>query len=316
MKTKIFGACFLGGTIGAAVALQVSPALLGLAIGILFGGAIGYVAVAPLGFILGVGHCLAVAWQAVTGRLTLSRRARVMLWLLNGSMIMAVVCYFGAFLLTMGFATTMFDVDSNSVWQILYFAVAAIGGFFGSALGFHFLLLESETPLGRFDEVESSLKTVIEGGSLTESQKVERCQKVRRDCMKLLLCGNGFTGMLYGVLAVAFGILLLPALAIVVVGLVAYILWRSREDLLEIVRLVPAAGLRFVRTFIFTFFKVVHSEARVTCGVSAMVGVVIGWAGGNPLLGGISGGAVGVGFYSIAGLSLRLMSSPSTRQTE
>jgi MFS family permease len=316
VKTKIFGACFLGGTIGAAVALQVSPALLGLAIGILLGGAIGYVAVAPLGFILGVGHCLAVAWQAVTGRLTLSRRARVMLWLLYGSMIMAVVCYVGAFLLTMGFVTTMLDFDSNSVWQILYFAVSVLGGLFGSALGFFFLCQESETPLGRFDEVESSLKAVIEGDSLTESQKDECCQKVRRDCMKLLLCGNGFTGMLYGVLAVAFGILLLPALALAIVGIVGFFVWHSREPLLGIIRSLPGAALRFVRAFILAFFRVVHSEARVTCGVSAMVGVVIGWAGGNPLLGGISGGVVGVGFYSIAGLGLRILPLSSTRPTE
>ena len=60
--------------------------------------------------------------------------------------------------------------------------------------------------------------------------------------------------------------------------------------------------------FLWTLFKLVHSDIRVLCAFDAAIGTWIGWAAGSALIGALAGGTLGVlSYYLVSVRWLKLV---------
>lgn len=313
MRSKIFGACFLGAVVGSALALQISPSLLGLAIGVLVGAAIGYVAAGPKTFLIGLGTCFAAAWRTASGRLTLIERGRLMesLMVVNGAI--TALSAMVSFAATSYFFWSLFDfaeLDPNTLSVLALLVGAFI--FLGLMIGILFAasMADEDTFLLKpynytFVAIDQLRYTFQQEAPQYEPEEI--LKSARREGFKAFLYVNWVTGALYGVISVAVGLLVPVALALLICFLLGLVVFRNWPEIIDWFKALPDVILEFARTFVHTFLAVIHSEVRVTCSACAAVGVVIGWAGQSPALGGVSGGVAGVVFYTLAGLGLRLL---------
>lgn len=58
-------------------------------------------------------------------------------------------------------------------------------------------------------------------------------------------------------------------------------------------------GIRIALRFLWTVFKLIHSEERLLCGIDAFAGAMVGYFSGSVLLGAVAGGLIGVANYEI-----------------
>jgi len=56
---------------------------------------------------------------------------------------------------------------------------------------------------------------------------------------------------------------------------------------------------KLAKTFVVEFFCLIHSELRLLCAVDVALGTAVGYFFGNPLVGGVAGGVLGVVNYEI-----------------
>jgi len=69
--------------------------------------------------------------------------------------------------------------------------------------------------------------------------------------------------------------------------------------------IVVIAVALVAKNFIIEFFRLIHSELRLLCAVDAALGTAVGYFTGNPLIGAVAGGLLGVVNYEI--ITVRVM---------
>lgn len=76
------------------------------------------------------------------------------------------------------------------------------------------------------------------------------------------------------------------------------IFWHIPRGIIWLVFRVPAA-VKFMITFVWKLFLLIHSERRLICGMDAMIGAAIGYFAGSAIVGALTGGILGVINYKL-----------------
>jgi len=236
---KVFLACFIGGFIGTAVALQ-----LGLFwwLGLILGGFVGYLAYE---FKAVIQACKA-AWQAVI-RIRITKRQRRK---------------FGNYLKI--YFRAWFSLAAGA-YGTAWIGVGLLLGFLaGKCKGMDW---------GTFGEVTMWAILLVSVFCLG----LTRDEGSRKELLRYNL--------------VRVYLWLLPKY--IFLGVVCLI-----KLIIHAPKLIAKAA-KTIAKFAKHVFIEIHSDERLLCGIDAAIGVAIGWAAGNALVGGFSGGLFGVLNYEV-----------------
>lgn len=306
MRWKIFASSALGAVFGFAAVHELGGSPWSLFVGMLLGAIVGYIAVAPKSFLLGMVFCFKKAWQAAVTPLTLAQRAKR----LRRLVVYNSVASFGAGLGGMVFACKIITgfyprlfVDQHTITQ----AIAV----FGVGAGFVACYFIATGPVEEklVDPAWEQAKQVIKGWS-------PDYQEAYRRWLRFLKWVNPLSAFAVGIVAAPAGmigfVLIVTAMVVLVLafaGVSIFKAWQEAEPG-KAVRQMWSRLCTFTRVFIYNFFAIVHTHARLTTAGGAAVGTALGVFFGSALIGALGGGVCGLLVYELGGLGLRRMKAP------
>jgi len=244
---QVFTACALGAGIGTMVALQLHPYFWW--IGLVVGGAIGYLSYEPKQVLSAVGQ----AWREVIGYRPSRQGITRVMWVAT-----AIISYISGLVLVIVVATEIVAIlptnDSSSLTPdplaLLISGLIVIYIFCYTMFAF----AKEEIRVRSLEVTGASRKWIL----LTNPVTV------------LLVWPALFIGLAFR-------------------GLWKFTLWFGKS-LREYTPLVISAVIRFTKTV----FIMIHSKERLLCGVDAAIGSAIGFFFGNPIVGALAGGVIGI----------------------
>ena len=263
---KIFISCAIGAAIGAFVSLDLHLPIL---LGILTGGAIGYV----LYEFKSVLKATASTWKTMKGwrlspylftkigwRYCLTQSLHGLIWLLWGITLLAI----SISMLYLALSMTTRETENENVLQF--------------SLGCGLLVfLALGTALTTIGALASACIFLFSWGEIREAVREGNIDSRIEKGISYFREWNPFTQLIVEIpLALFEGVLMGAS--------------ETRR------------GLRWCRSFIWTVFVKIHSERRLICGVDAALGAGIGCYAGSAIAGAIAGGLLGVANYHIVSI--------------
>lgn len=268
---RIAWACFLGGFIGALVALQFKPNLMW--VGVVVGGLVGYVSYSYRQII----NAAKIVWNRMPERRDLHDmwlwvKIGLMICLPNvilcGIAIVALIAFCGVVTFDVPFA--MGEIKSDG---ILMSARLQYSHPYWYYLGGTLLVYAM---LGVLNMIVS-LRMFRQGFNREEMEMIRFAQKI---------CLGATPGFLAVCIPVVVFLLGMGLLTFAWIGVLWVIQW-----------LGGLLGKLVGGTFIL-----IHSDARLICGTDAALGAFIGFSLNNALVGGITGALIGVLHYKFASM--------------